>query len=144
MKSLKLIASTLLLLFSHFFMHSQEKEKMKERMENKVDTLYTMDERSNIHLWIYNKVQKMNLSDEKEDAYFNIFYADLYKASRLNDKDQDFTPEERKIKFEKIISQMNSKLKEILTEEQYNYHIDYFSKLEKDIYKRSNWTWDKD
>lgn len=144
MKSLKLITPTLLLLFSNFFMQSQEKEKMRERMENKVDTLYNIEERSNIHLWVYNKVQNMNLSNEKEDAYFNILYADLYRASRLNDKDQSFSSEERKVEFDKIISRMNSKLKEILTEEQYNYHINYFTKLEKDIYKRANWTWDKE
>ena len=144
MKYTKFIVLTLALIFSCLSLQSQEKQKMKERMENKVDTLYTMNERSNIHLWIYNKVQKMNLGDDLEDQYFNILYADLYKASRLNDKDQNFTPEERRVEFDKIISSMNLKLKEVLTEDQYSYHINYFTKLEQDIYKRANWDWGKD
>lgn len=144
MKLFKLFVFSFALLFAIPQINAQTNQKVRERQENKVDTLYSMEEKANIHLWAFNEVQKMHLNDDKEDEYFRIVFKYTYRISRLNDKDQDYTNEQRKVEFDKLISQMDAELKEILDEKQFMMHKDYFKKLEKSIYDRYGWVWDKD
>ncbi|MEM9679801.1 MAG: hypothetical protein AAF901_05715 [Bacteroidota bacterium] len=124
--------------------YAQKSQKQIDREKNKVDTLYTVEERANIGLWMHDQVKTMNLSEEKEDEYYRIMLSDVYDLQRLDDKDKDYTPEERQEKFEAIVDRMNSKIKAILTPEQYQKHIDAFNQILRSVYKKANWVWNKD
>ena len=86
----------------------------------------------------------MNLDQNVTDQYYAILYSHTYKMTRLDDKDQNLTPTERKESLSQINREMNAQLKEILSEENYKSHLDNFNTILKAVYLRAGWQWDAD
>ena len=112
--------------------------------ERKVDTTFTKDQKNTLHYLIYDTVNKMNLDQDVMDQYYAILYSHTYKMTRLDDKDQTYTPEERREELNSITDAMNSQLKEILSDEDYKSHSDNFNIILKAVYLRAGWQWDRD
>jgi len=115
-----------------------------ERKKNKVDTLYTTQERANLQLWFYEEVQNMNLAPDVEDAYYRYVLKYTFDMTRLDDADKDYTSTERKKELDRIVESMNSSVKKVLSESNYAKHEEIFTKILKSVYRRSGWEWDKD
>jgi mannitol-specific phosphotransferase system IIBC component len=122
-------------------MQSQELKTEREirRQEAKVDTVYTVQERANMELWFYERVNEMGLSDEIRDQYDTIVFSYIYQMSRLNDKDKDYSIEEIHVKFDAIVDNMNAELKQLLTTEQYINHLENFNQIVRSIYHKYGW-----
>lgn len=84
------------------------------------------------------------MSDSLENDYSNIFLNSVAKMARLDDKDKDFTPEERKAEFLKLVDKMNIDLKKILNDDQYKLHEINFNDILRSVYRRANWAWDRE
>ena len=125
-------------------MAQQLTPQAKERLEMKVDTLYTDEEKANMYWLAYEEVQKMNLDEATRNAYANTVFTCTYKISRLDDKDQDYTSEERKVIFDKLLEKMHAEVKTILPEKQFDMHKAFFDKIEMSFYRRSGWQWVRD
>lgn len=114
-------------------------EQQIRRQAAKVDTVYTVEERANMSMWFNERVNEMNLSNDVRDEYDAIVFSSIYDMSRLNDKDKHYTNEEMRLKFDKIVDQMNMEVKELLTTEQYINHLENFAEIERSIYGKFSW-----
>jgi len=120
---------------------AQSDQKLKERQERRVDTLFSTEERNSLQLWFQDNVKKMNLEQDTKDLYTAIVNSHMYKISRLNDKDSELTVEERKEEVDDILSSMNSKVKPLLSEQGYGIHQSVFTDLKKIFYDKEGWQW---
>lgn len=139
------LKSTLCLILVWTCIHSiaQKSQKQIELEENKV-YIFTDEERANIQYQFYEKTQKMGMSDELEAEYSRILIYHFYDMTRLDDKDQGNTEQEVKIKLKGLVNKMNSEIKPILSDKQYNMHLSNFNAVLKAAYRRNNWDWDLD
>ena len=139
MKFLKILFSVIIV-FTSYTINAQEKSnKQLERQNNKVDTLYTVEERANMQMLLYNEVDKMDLTDEDRAEYYRILLSHTYDMARLDDKDKDYTEDERKTMFKNIILSLNTQLKDILSPEQFRIHEKSFGEITRSVYNKSNW-----
>ncbi len=123
----KVLTFSLILLTTLGF--SQEiSQKQKEREQKKV-TIFTPEEKDNLQRFYAEEVDKMKLSDEKRDEYYNILLFHTHEMSRLDDKDKDYTEAEITEKFNISHDKMNVKMKTLLTPKQYVIHLESFSKI---------------
>ena len=116
-------------LASSLSMKGQEMtQKQKEYEENKVE-IFTLEERDNIQMWVQEEVEKMGLSEEEINEYNNILLYYLGKLRRFDDKDKGNSKEEVLKKMDQLIIIQNADLKEILSEEQYEMHLEFYDKM---------------
>jgi hypothetical protein len=78
----------------------------------------------------------MGLSAEKESQYNSILFYYIAKITRLDDKDQDYTPEEFKTKLNAYLARQDADLREILTDEQFAIHQEIYGEFLRSAYKR--------
>lgn len=97
--------------------------RQQEIQDNKVEIL-TNEERWDIQVWFYQEVQSMNLDKETLNKYESYFSMYSSKMTRLDDKDKDYTYEEVLENLDKLVVQLNDKMKEILPQESYEVHED--------------------
>lgn len=123
MKTTKLIIF-LILTLSFSNMNAQTiKEKDQQRQENKVK-LFSDEEFANFHVWFYNEVQKMELSEKADNDYLSILNMHLSSMSRLDDKDKNYSNEEIIEKFNEIMKKLDDDVKPVLNEKQYEQHLE--------------------
>ena len=103
-------------------------QKQKEYEENKVE-IFTLEERDNIQNWVQEEVEKMGLSEEEISEYNNILLYYLGKIRRFDDKDKGNSKEEILQKLDQLIIKQNADVKEILSEEQYIMHLEFYDKM---------------
>ena len=103
-------------------------QKQKEYEENKVE-IFTLEERDNIQMWVQEEVEKMGLSEEEISEYNNILLYYLGKIGRFDDKDKGNSKEEILQKLDQLIIKQNADVKEILSEEQYKMHLEFYDKM---------------
>ena len=103
-------------------------QKQKEYEENKVE-IFTLEERDNIQMWVQEEVEKMGLSEEEINEYNNILLYYLGKLRRFDDKDKGNSKEEVLKKMDQLIIKQNADIKEILSEEQYEMHLEFYDKM---------------
>lgn len=103
-------------------------QKQKEYAENKVE-IFTLEERDNIQMWVQEEVEKMGLSEEEISEYNNILLYYLGKIRRFDDKDKGNSKEEILQKLDQIIIKQNADVKEVLSEEQYKMHLEFYDKM---------------
>jgi hypothetical protein len=122
-------------------MNSQTLKTEKEirREDAKVDTVFTVDERAKIEYWFNDRVNQMNLSDETREEFDNTFYSYVYKMSRVNDKDKNYTEDELQNAYDDVIVNMNASMKAILTNDQYINFLENFGKINRMIYQKYGW-----
>lgn len=141
MKTIQLLFVTLLMLTSTSLMGQSKKQLDREK--NKVD-IFTTEERANLQLYFYEKTKAMDLSEEVEEEYYMYLLQYVYDMQRLNDKDKDNTDEEVKIELANLMTKMNAKVKPILTEAQYNMHLENWKAILKSVYLKNKWEWTDD
>ncbi|WP_282043618.1 hypothetical protein [Winogradskyella flava] len=118
--------------------YSQKSQKNIDRQNNKVE-LFSDEENANLQLYFYEKTKEMNLSEEVEEDYYRILLHYVFDMQRIDDKDKDFTKDERKIELEKLVSKMNDKIKTILSTDKYEMHKSNFNTILESVYRRNNW-----
>ncbi len=128
MTPFKIVLTFSLILVTTLGFSQKMSQKQKEREQNKVN-IHTSKENDNLQRFYAEEVDKMGLSDEKREEYYNILLSHTYDMSRLDDKDKDYTETEITEKFNAVIDKMNIKMKELLTPEQYVMHLETFSKI---------------
>ena len=64
--------------------------------------------------------------------------------ARLDDKDKDFNAAERKVEFHKILKTMETKIKGILDDKQYELHLSNLNGILRSVYRRANLEWDRE
>lgn len=102
--------------------------KQQEYEKNKVE-LFTVKERDNLQYWIQEEFTKMNLSEEKEDEYISTLLSFKAKMGRLVDKDKNYSKDEILQKLDELIIRQNKAIKKILTNEEYEMHLETYNKL---------------
>ncbi len=142
MKHLKLL---LIILFMSLYVTSygQKSQKQIDREKNRVE-IFSDQERANLQLHFYDKTQEMNLSEDVEEEYYRLLLHYVYDIQRLDDKDMALTDDEIKVELEKIVPKMNSKIKPVLSEADYQTHLNNFNDILKSIYRRNGWEWTAD
>ena len=128
MKSFKVLFALAFLLLSVNSFSQQMTDKQKESEQRKVN-LFTSEEKDNLQVFYANQVDKMKLSEDKREEYYNILLFHTHQMSRLDDKDKDYTETEITEKFNSSQDRMNEKMKLLLTPEQYVMHLEAFSKI---------------
>ena len=103
-------------------------QKQKEYEENKVE-IFTLEERDNIQMWVQEEVVKMGLSEEEMGEYNKILLYYLGKLRRFDDKDMGNSKEEILQKLDELIIKQNEDVKEVLNEEQYEMHLEFYDKM---------------
>ena len=98
--------------------------------------IFTHEERDNLQLWYNEELKRMGLSEEKESQYNSILFYYIAKITRLDDKDQDYTPEEFKTKLNAYLAKQDADLREILTDEQFAIHQEIYGEFLRSAYKR--------
>ncbi len=128
MSPLKSILALSLILVTINGFSQQKTQEQKEREKNKVE-LYTPKETDNLQRFYAEEVDKMKLSEEDRDEYYNTLLFYTYSMSRLDDKDKDYTQAEILEKFNTLHLKMNEKMKALLTPEQYVIHLETFNRI---------------
>lgn len=113
--------------------------KQQRRQAAKVDTVYTVEERANMGLWLNERINDMQLSQDVREEYDAIIFSRIYDMSRLNDKDKDYSDEEIQSKFDEVVDKMNMEVKVILTTDQYINHLENFAEIERSVYRKFDW-----
>jgi hypothetical protein len=108
-------------------------QRVKEEMKVKI---FTHEERDNLQLWYNEELKRMGLSEEKESQYNSILFYYIAKITRLDDKDQDYTPEEFKTRLNAYLAKQDADLREILTDEQFAIHKEIYGEFLRSAYKR--------
>ena len=121
MRTIKTLLGITLMLTGLFVNSQTLSPREQERQNNKVEVL-TLEERWDLQIWFYQEVQKMNLDQETLENYESNFLMYSSRMTRLNDKDQDNTPEEVVEKLDELVEQMNDTMKTILPSEPYKIH----------------------
>lgn len=128
MVPIKTLLTFSLILVTTVGFSQQLSEKQKEKEQNKVK-IFTSEENDNLQRFYYEEVDKMKLSKEEREKYYDILLYHTYDMSRLDDKDKDYTEREITEKFNKLIDKMNAKMKALLTPAQYIMHLETFGKI---------------
>lgn len=121
MKTIKLLLLIMLVL-TVVNVNSQTLSQKEQQREDNEIALLTEEERSEIQLWFYQEVQKMSMDKETLNDYESNLLVYTSRMMRLNDKDQDYTHNEIINKFDTILDNLNDKMKDILSKEQYEIH----------------------
>lgn len=135
MKTFKSIVIGIIVL-SFISVNSQNlTSKQLDKKNNKV-MLFTVQEYSNLHLWFYNNVQDMVLSNDVEEQYSYIISKYTYKMSRLDDKDSLLNPIEIRTQMQEYIKKINEDSKPILSQDQYRIHKRIMDGLQERIFEK--------
>lgn len=132
----KRLILTGLIMLSFFNCFSQElTPKQLEKQENKVKA-FTSEERDNMQMWFYERVNEMNLSEAKREEYYSIILYYSVKMKRLDDKDLGFTSKEIEEKFDSLLKKQEKEIKKILTQEAYEMHTKNYQELIRGVRNR--------
>lgn len=136
MKTIKTISILLcLVFFNQMIAQHKMTPAEKENAANKVQ-IFTSTERDNQQIWFYERVSKMELSEETEKEYFSAVLYYVFKMSHLDDKDKGRNKEELLKGIDDYMLKLNTEVEPILTKKQYQIHIESFDTLLKSVYNR--------
>ena len=119
------------LFFGLFSSYAQE----NTREDTKVQ-IFTYEEKANLQVWFNEELKRMKLTREQESQYSSVLTYYIAKISRLDDKDQDFSPGEFKARLEEYLLKQDSDLKDILTPEQFAIHKEIYGEFLRSAYRR--------
>ena len=121
MKIIKSLMATVLVL-STVNLSAQNLTAKQQLRENNEVELFTEKEKVEIQLWFNQEIESMNLDEQTRSAYESNLLVYTSKMMRLDDKDNDYTSEEIKNKFDDIVEELNKKMVKLLKNEQYEIH----------------------
>ena len=128
-KSLNFLLVFMIFFASSFTMKGQEMtQKQKEYQKNKVE-LFTLKERDNTQYWVQEQFGMMELSEEESNDYSIILLYYLSKIRRLDDKDNFVSKEELLQKMDELVIMQNKEVKEVLNEEQFEMHVEFYDEM---------------
>lgn len=139
MKSQKLFILLLIITIGFNSNAQRNKELEKEIIERKVDTTFTVEETTENFLLFHNNMKLMKMDEELENQYANIVLNAAARMRRLDDKDKNYTKEERHVLFEGMLAELNNELKGILSADQFTLHQKNFNVILERFYKKANW-----
>lgn len=115
------------------FSNLQSQELSKEDRKVKI---FTNEEKDNLQIWFQKEVDKMEFSEEQKDDYYSVIFYYVSKIARLDDKDKTYTQEEFKQELNRLIEKQNIELKEMLTPERFELHLEIYGEFLRSAYKR--------
>ena len=124
----------LTLSFFYSFLNAQEDKESKQPRQ-----VFTSEERDSLQLWFYDRATAMGIKGEKRDSFYNII---LYNSSRVKKllKRQDELAQDALVsKFEALLDEQNSEVRQLLDERQYQYYLETYSKMMDSVYRRRGW-----
>lgn len=137
MKSFEIVLSTAFSLLAICVFSQENGAKQNEKNQHKVN-IFTSEEKDALQNFYADEVNKMKMSDEKEEEYYNILLYHTYSMSRLDDKDKGYSENEITKKFNILQGKMNTKMKALLSQEQYVIHLETFSKILYSVNRKRN------
>jgi len=105
----------------------EEEQKEDKNQEDKIG-IFTLDEFSNLHIWLVNQVKEMEMDDELQLEYDTLWSFYIEKITRM-DKEKGVSAEEYIENMNAQIVKLNSRLEPILTAEQNKKHLSIMSNL---------------
>lgn len=127
--TLKFLLLIMSVLVSSLSLKGQEMtQKQEEYQKNKVE-LFTPKERDNTQMWVQEQIEMMALSEEELNDYSIILLYYLGKIRRLDDKDNFTSKKELLKKMDKLVIKQNKEVKEVLSESQYEMHLEFYDKM---------------
>ncbi|TXG39242.1 hypothetical protein [Seonamhaeicola maritimus] len=121
MRTIKLLLLTMSI-FTVVTVNSQTlSQKEQQREDNEIELL-TEEERTEIQFWFHAELQKMKMNEETLADYESNLLVYTSRMKRINDKDKDYTQEEMINRLDGIVSNLNDKMNNILSKEQYEIH----------------------
>lgn len=124
----------LMILMSCLFSNSVVAQENKS--EAKVDYVgfLTLDEFSNLHIWIDNKVKDMKLNTNELTEYTTLFGYYTGKFSTIGDKKNEFKTKASFLENMSLqIENLNTKVEDILSEDQKTIHAEIMTTLKRRI-----------
>ena len=106
--------------------------KLQEYEKNKVQ-IFTVQERDNLHTWFNEGINKMDLNKADKEEYYSIILYYFVKMGRLDDKDHGNSKKEIEKKLDELLKKQDVEIREILSEENYEIHIENYGNLIKSI-----------
>ncbi|MBO6605678.1 hypothetical protein [Psychroserpens sp.] len=107
-----------------------------EKKEDYKVKLFSDDEYANLHMWFYNQVQQMKLSERADDEYGSYLSMHVSRMMRLDDKDKGYSKSTIIQKYNEIFNNLNKDVKPVLNEEQFRQHLEIMSVLSKAIFNK--------
>ncbi len=123
----------LVTLFSFSDLNAQNNSDKKEDYKVK---LFSDDEYANLHMWFYNQVQQMKLSERADDEYGSYLSMHVSRMMRLDDKDKGYSKSTIVQKYNEIFNNLNKDVKPVLNEEQFRQHLEIMDVLSKAIFNK--------
>ncbi|WP_299886890.1 hypothetical protein [uncultured Lacinutrix sp.] len=133
MKSIK----ALIIIVCIFAISSLNAQGQTEKENEKVEYgygIFSMEEFSNLHIWVDNQVKKMMLGDKLQTEYDTLFGFHLGKIGRFKEKEnkEKVLPKTEYLKSIKVqISKLNSSVEPILSIDQNKRHLELMAEFEK-------------
>jgi|LGVF01.1.fsa_nt_gb hypothetical protein len=109
--------------------------KLQEYEKNKVQ-IFTVQERDNLHTWFNEGIDTMDLTEDKKEEYYSIILYYFVKMGRLDDTDHENSKKEIEEKLDKLVIKQDAEIKEVLSEENYEIHLEKYGNLLKSIRNR--------
>lgn len=109
--------------------------KEQKREENKIQ-IFTSEERDNLQIWFYEKVNEMGLTETKREEYYSVILYYSVKMNRLDDKDIGYTKVEVEQKLEELLKKQDVEIKKLLSKDKYEMHIENYGELMRSVRNR--------
>ncbi len=111
--------------------HAQEMSKEERKVQ-----IFTYEEKANLQNWFNEEIKQMELTEERSAQYSAVIVYYVAKIARLDDKDQEFTKEEFKVKLNEYLGKQDKELQEFLSPEQFVIHKEIYGEFLRSAYKR--------
>lgn len=109
--------------------------KLKERMANKVE-IFSPKEKDSIQIWFYNRTSKLGMSPQVREKYTQIMTDNAFDMTRLSDKDKGYNKKEQLEQLEVISNKINTSVRPLLNDNQYEKHLANYEIIYDLIIKR--------
>lgn len=125
-KSIQILSTIFFFVFIANVNAQQLTEREQRKEANKV-TKFTPEEIDEFQFRFQKGILNMNLPDAIEEEYVQIIVLYTVKLSRLDDLDMNYSSAEIRAELPKYINKVNTEVKSILTEAQYEKHLTNFN-----------------
>lgn len=129
-------------LFTCFFLISllsvtaQNSTSKEQKLEENKVQIFTFEERDNLQIWFYEKVNEMGLTETKREEYYSVILYYSVKMNRLDDKDMGYTKAEVEQKLEELLKKQDIEIKKLLPKDAYKTHLENYGELMRSVRNR--------
>ncbi|SDX43437.1 hypothetical protein SAMN05444411_105173 [Lutibacter oricola] len=119
--------------------YAQHQNKDSIKIKENKKKIYSNEEDNYIKEWFNSEIESMELSEKVKLEYYDILLKYTDSMSQYGKENKVFNKEEVKTGLNTIVDKMNSKLKPLLTESQYQQHVNNFKTILWNISLRKGW-----